>query len=130
MRQCISAANTIYRARLTECSGALIKKIKCHNERWIDEFLTFLNLLVSAVCLILSGKELQTSGPAWLKQRSPKFSSSATFDVFSGVGGSRTGSTTGFSAWLHRVSQVSLRTSSVDLMHQCTQLVFDSVFDR
>ena len=37
-----------------------------------------------------------------------EFSSSATFDVVSGVGGPQTGSTTGFSDWLHRVSQVHI----------------------
>ena len=34
---------------------------------------SFLNLLVSAVSLMLAGKEFQAAGPAWLKQRSPNF---------------------------------------------------------
>jgi len=52
-----------------------------------------------------------------------EFSSSATFDAVSSVGGPQTRSTTGFSNWLHRVSQVLWYTPSVNLMHQCTQLV-------
>ena len=58
-----------------------------------------------------------------------EFSSSATFDVVGSVGGPQTGSTTGFSNQLHRVSQVLWCTSSVDLMYQRTQVVFDSVFE-
>jgi len=36
--------------------------------RWV--FKRFINLLVSVVSLMLSGKEFQAAGPAWLKQRS------------------------------------------------------------
>jgi len=49
-------------------------------------------------------------------------------DAVSGVDGPQTGSTTGFSNQLHGVSQVLWCTPSVDLVHQCTQLVFDLVF--
>jgi len=40
--------------------------------RWV--FKIFLNLLVSVASLILSGKQFQAAGPAWLKQRLPNLS--------------------------------------------------------
>ena len=113
----------ICRARLTNCPGALTK---CQNAMWNRRDLrSFLNLLVSAVSLMLAGKEFQAAGPAWLKQRSRR--TNAAFDVVGSVGGPQTGSTAGFSDWLHRVNQV-LWCTSVDLVHQCTQLIRDFVY--
>ena len=43
---------------------------KCQNASE-TVFKRFSNLLVSVISLILSGKEFQAAGPAWLKQRSP-----------------------------------------------------------
>jgi len=43
---------------------------RCENarcKRWV--FKRVLNLLLSVVSLVLSGKEFQAAGPAWLKQR-------------------------------------------------------------
>jgi len=88
----------IYIARLTNCPGALTNVKKRDG---IDEFLKdFLTLLMSVVSLILSGKDFQAAGPAWLKHRSPNLVRVRR----SSVGGPQTGSTTGFSDSLHRVS--------------------------
>ena len=79
---------------------------KFQSSRWNRRvFKRFKTLLVSVVSLVLSGQEFQAAG---LKHHLPnlEFSSSATFDVVSSVGGPQTGSTTGFSDRLHRVNQV------------------------
>ena len=72
---------------------------------------------MSLVSLMLSDKEFQAAGAAWLEEHSPSICQSRRCWWTSD------GSTAGFSDWLHRVSQVLWCTSSVDLVHECTQLV-------
>jgi len=60
--------NKICRARLNKMSTGANK---CQNVRWKRwVFKRFKNLSVSVVSWILSGKEFQAAGPAWLKQHS------------------------------------------------------------
>ena len=89
--------NRIYIVRPTNCPGALTSVkmrdgIRC---RWV--FKRFLNLYVSEVSLMLSGKDFQAAGQSWLEHHSPNLVPSATYDVVSNVGRPQTGSTTGFS---------------------------------
>ena len=89
--------NRIYIA----CPGALTN-VKTRNG--IDEFLKGLKSIgvsgkLNAVREGIPGSWTSVTGATFTE-----FSSSATFDVVSSVGGAQIGSTTGFSYWLHRPS--------------------------
>jgi len=90
---------------------------------------------MSVVSSIPAGTDYRVpdSLPAWLKQRSPKLTelrTSAAFDVVGSVDGPQTGSIRLDLPTDCTVNQVLWCMSSVDLVHQCTQLVLDSVLHR
>ena len=73
---------------------------------------SFLNLLVSIVSLMLAGIKSSRQLDSMTEATFTKLRTSAAFDVVGSVGGPQTGSTAGFSDWLHRVNQVLWCTSS------------------